>query len=90
MRVRMSSVCVCVGLCVRARIIIEGRETAFDGFEYQFTTGKPLKSLKLTLNYHENGSSRDNSALWLKAQTQMWAQAHKHTYIQTTDACIHR
>ncbi len=31
-------------------------ETAFNGFEYQFTTGKPLKNLKLTLKYFENGS----------------------------------
>ncbi len=36
-------------------IIIEGHETAFNGFEYQFTTGKPLKDLKLTLNYYGNG-----------------------------------
>jgi hypothetical protein len=34
---------------------IEGQETAFNGFQYQFTTGKPLKNLKLTLNYYENG-----------------------------------
>ena len=27
-------------------IIIEGRKTAFNGFWYQFTTGKPLKNLK--------------------------------------------
>jgi hypothetical protein len=26
-------------------IIIEGHETAFDCFEYQFTTGKPLENL---------------------------------------------
>ena len=32
-------------------IIIEDHETAFNGFEYQFTTGKPLKNLKPTLNY---------------------------------------
>jgi hypothetical protein len=37
-------------------IIFVGRETAFNGFQYQFTTGKPLKNLKLTLNYYENGS----------------------------------
>ncbi len=37
-------------------IIIEGHETAFNGFWYQFTTGKLLKNLKLTLNYYENGS----------------------------------
>jgi hypothetical protein len=37
-------------------IIIEGHETAFNGFWYQFTTREPLKSLKLTLNYYENGS----------------------------------
>jgi hypothetical protein len=39
-------------------IIVEGHETAFNGFQYQFTTGKPLKSLKKTLNYTENGSMR--------------------------------
>jgi hypothetical protein len=38
-------------------IIIEGRETALNGFWYQFTTGKLLKDLKQTINYHENGSS---------------------------------
>jgi hypothetical protein len=27
-------------------IIIEGHETAFNGFKCQFTTGKPLKNLK--------------------------------------------
>ncbi len=37
-------------------IIIEGHETAFNGCEYQFTTWKPLKNLKPTLNYHGNGS----------------------------------
>jgi hypothetical protein len=34
--------------------IIEGHETAFNGCEYQFTSGKPLKNLKLTVNYYEN------------------------------------
>jgi hypothetical protein len=38
-------------------IIIRGHETAFNGFWYQFTTGKPLRNLKLTLNYYENGST---------------------------------
>jgi hypothetical protein len=38
-------------------IIIEGHETAFNGFSYQFTTGKPLKDLKLTLEYYGNGST---------------------------------
>jgi hypothetical protein len=38
-------------------IIIEGHETAFNGFEYQFTSGKPLKDLKPTLNYYGNGST---------------------------------
>jgi hypothetical protein len=57
-------VCVCIHVCMNERsystwstailIIIEGHETAFNGFEYQFTTGKPLKNLKLTLNYYEN------------------------------------
>jgi hypothetical protein len=40
-------------------IIIEGSETYSIGFQYQFTTGKPLKNLKLTLNYYENGSMLD-------------------------------
>jgi hypothetical protein len=47
-------------VCANARtailIIIEGHETAFNGFWYQFTTGKLLKCLKLALNYYENGS----------------------------------
>ncbi len=38
--------------------IIEGCETAFNGFKYQFTTAKPLKNLKLTLKYYENGSPK--------------------------------
>ena len=38
-------------------IIIEGHETAFNGFEYQFTTEKPLKDLKLTHNYYGNCST---------------------------------
>jgi hypothetical protein len=34
-------------------IIIEGRETVLNGFSYQSTTtGKPLKNLKMTLNYY--------------------------------------
>jgi hypothetical protein len=33
--------------------IFEDRETVFNGFQYQFITGKPLKSLKLTLDYYE-------------------------------------
>jgi hypothetical protein len=37
-------------------IIVEVHETAFNVFQYQFTTGKPFRSLKLTLNYYENGS----------------------------------
>ncbi len=39
-------------------IIIEGCETVFNGFRYHFTTGKPLKNLKLTLTYYENGSRK--------------------------------
>ncbi len=35
----------CVGVCTAILIIIEGQKTAFNGFEYQFTTGKPLESL---------------------------------------------
>ncbi len=38
-------------------IIIEGHETAFYGFAYQFTTGKPFQNMKPNLNYYENGSS---------------------------------
>jgi hypothetical protein len=30
-------------------ILIEGHKTAFNGFEYQFTTGKPLKYLQPTM-----------------------------------------
>jgi hypothetical protein len=37
-------------------IIIEDHETAFNVFQYQFTTGKPLKNLKPTLNCYGNGS----------------------------------
>jgi hypothetical protein len=37
--------------------ITEVRKTVFNGFEYEITIGKPLKSLQLTLNYDENGSS---------------------------------
>ncbi len=37
-------------------IIIEGHEMAFNGFWYQFTTGKQLKNLKRSLNYYENSS----------------------------------
>jgi hypothetical protein len=39
-------------------IIIEGHETAFNCFLYQFTTGKPLRNLKLTLNHYENGGTK--------------------------------
>ncbi len=52
----------CIG-CFRARlmycilIIIEGSETVFDSFQYQFTTGKPMKKLKLTFNCYENSST---------------------------------
>jgi hypothetical protein len=47
-------------------IIIEGHETAFNGFKYQFTTGKLLKNLQPAFNYDENGSSiRKTSSLSL-------------------------
>ncbi len=39
-------------------IIIEGHETAFNGSWYQFTTGKPLQNVQLTINYYGNGSTR--------------------------------
>jgi hypothetical protein len=42
--------------CTAIPIIIEGHKTAFNGLKYQFTTGKPLKDLKLTLEYYGNGS----------------------------------
>ncbi len=38
-------------------VVIGANETASNVFQYQFTTGKPLKNLKLTLNYYENGST---------------------------------
>ncbi len=38
-------------------IIVEGHETAFNGFQYQFTTGKPVKNLKPTFNYCGNDST---------------------------------
>ncbi len=41
-------------------IIIEGSETAFNGFWYQFTTGKPLKNMKQTPNYYENSCTYIN------------------------------
>jgi hypothetical protein len=51
-------------------IIIEGHETASNSFQYQFTTGKPLKNLKLTSSYCENGcaytalTQTDDSTIW--------------------------
>jgi hypothetical protein len=45
--------------CTAILIISEGHETAFNGFKYQLTTGKPLKNLKLTLNYYYGNGSRD-------------------------------
>jgi hypothetical protein len=53
--------------------MIEGCETAFNGLYYQFTTGKPLKSLKLTLNYDENDTKSldDQSALVNKAPSSL-------------------
>ncbi len=39
-------------------ISIEGHGTALNSFLYQFTTGKTLKNLKVTLDYYENGSSK--------------------------------
>ncbi len=49
-----------VWACVHTAIpiTIEGHETAFNGFQHQFTIGKPLKNLKPTLNYYGNGSMR--------------------------------
>jgi hypothetical protein len=44
--------------------IIKGRETAFNAFEYQFSTGKPLKSRKLTLNYFENARRESDLHGW--------------------------
>jgi hypothetical protein len=46
-------------------IIIAGRETAYNGFEYQFTTGKSLKNLKLALNYCEDGSGSCTLYYWV-------------------------
>jgi hypothetical protein len=45
------------GSYVTNLIIIEGRETASNGFWYQFTTRWLLKSLKQTNNYFENGGT---------------------------------
>jgi hypothetical protein len=43
-------------------IIIEGQETAYNGFLYQFTTGKPLQNVQLTINYYGNGSTKGTNA----------------------------
>ncbi len=51
-------------------MIVEGREIAFQCFLYQFTTGKPLKNLKLTLEYYATGS-RTNIVEFLFARVQM-------------------
>ncbi len=38
---------LCMYVCTAILIIIEGHETDFTGLQYQFTTGKSLKNLKL-------------------------------------------
>ncbi len=45
-------VCICACICTPTFIIMEGQKTAFNGFQYQFTTGKPL-------NYYQSGSTCD-------------------------------
>ncbi len=46
-----------VAVCTPVRKTAEVQKTAFNGFwfEYQFTTGKPLESGKLTLHYFASG-----------------------------------
>jgi hypothetical protein len=66
-------------------IIIEGHETASNDFKYQFTTGKPLKYLKPTLNYYENGSTEKRAPLPEKSlQT-----THKFAYMYVLFCAIH-
>ncbi len=56
-------------------IIIEGHETAFNGFQYQFTTGKPLRDLKPTLNDYGNGS------MYVYVYTDIYIYIYVHIYI---------
>ncbi len=37
--------------------IIEARKTALNGFQYEFTTAKQLKTRKLIVNYFASGST---------------------------------
>jgi hypothetical protein len=57
-------VCICVQRCssvIRTTShnywILEGHQTAFNCFWYQFTAERPLKSLKRALNCYEDGST---------------------------------
>ncbi len=58
--------------------IIEGRETASNGFLYQFTTGKPFENLKPTLNYEENSITDDHVKLYKNRW--MWMHTHARLF----------
>ncbi len=57
-------VCVCMYMYMYCQTVYRkfqlsnGNATAFHGIQYQFTTGKPFKNPKVTLNYYGIGSVR--------------------------------
>jgi hypothetical protein len=73
-------------------IIIEGHKTAFNGCWYQFTTGKPLKNLKLTLKYCENGSTSLTPRLSLfrikKPSIFLWPNWYVCMYVCMYVVCV--
>jgi hypothetical protein len=83
MGVCMRPCCDCRQNCVAILRIIEGRETAFNGFQYQFTTGKPLKSLKLTPTYYENGSMLNQHCICFIHRYVDMEYSFLHRYINT-------
>ncbi len=73
-------------------IIIEGGETAFNDFWYQFTTGKSLKNMKLTLNYYENDSmhfSHENVCMYVYVCMYACMYVFMHGFMSICMACMY-
>ncbi len=69
-------------------MITEGHETAFNGFWYQFTIGKPLKNLKLTLEYYEGVRSFANGMV-AAIKSSHFSHTHTHTNIDSNTRLLH-
>jgi hypothetical protein len=100
-------VCLCMYMYMRTTkamrhaailIIIEGRKNGIQrSLVPVFTTGKPLKSLKLTLNYDENGSTSRRQVCFslqcfeMRVELPLMAfYTYTNTYLHIQHAHVHR